>query len=74
MVSEFNQIRAERNRLPLEVSIIMFGEGQWSVDISVPTDGTLYSRECSALFPLLSQLDCVFFIGSYGGKCVIFIQ
>lgn len=74
MVSEFNQFRAERNRLPLEVSVSKFGKGLWSVDISVPTDGTLYSWECSAIFPLLFQLGCTFFIGSYGGNCVIFIQ
>lgn len=74
MVSEFNQIRDERNRLPLAVSVSNFKKGNWAVDITIPTDGTLYSRECSALFPLLSQMDCTFFIGTCGGDCVIFIQ
>lgn len=74
LVNEFNQIRNERNRLPLAVSNEKFGKGRWSVDIYIPTDGTLYSRECAALFPLLLQLECTFFIGTYQGDCVIFIQ
>lgn len=74
LVNEFNQIRNERNRLPLALSVDEFDHGKWSVDIYIPTDGTLYSRECSALFPLLAQLGCTFFIGIIQGDCTIFIQ
>lgn len=74
MVEEFNQIRNKRSILPLAVSVDKFAKGEWSVNIWIPTDGAFFSRECSALFPLLAQLDCTFFIGTCGGDCIIFIQ
>ena len=74
LVKELNRIRDERNRLPLAVNAKRFRAFEWSVDIYIPTDGVLYSRECSALFPLLHQLECTFFIGTSQGDCVIFIQ
>lgn len=74
MVDEFNQIRNKSSRLPLAVSVDEFDHGKWSVDLYIPTDGTLFSRECSALFPLLAQLGCTFFIGIIQGNCTIFIQ
>ena len=74
LVKELNRIRGERNRLPLAVDAKRFRALEWSVDIYIPTDGVLYSRECSVIFPLLAQLGCTFFIGTNGGDCVIFIQ
>lgn len=74
LVNELNKIRDERKRLPLAVDAQKFRAFEWSVDICIPTDGVLYSRECSALFPLLTQLECTFFIGTKRGGCTIFIQ
>lgn len=74
LVNKFNQIRNESSRLPLALSVDKYDKGKWSVDIIIPTDGVLYSRECSVLFPLLAQLGCTFFIGMGSGDCVIYIQ
>lgn len=74
LVSKFNLIRNATNREPLRFSAHMFDLGDWSMEIVAPTDGCLYSVECSALFPLLSQLGCSFFIGGKDGNIRLFIQ
>lgn len=74
LVTKFNGIRNERNYEPLRFDASMFSVGEWAMDISIPAEGCLFSRECSELFPLLSQLDCSFFIGTSLGYAKIYIQ
>lgn len=73
-VTAFNYHRKETGRLTLESSAHMYDLGDWSLVIMVPADGCLFSIECSALFPMLTQLGCSYFIGTKDGIARIFIQ
>ena len=74
LVNQFNRIRNGRDYPKLTLSFEMFELGKWAVDITIPNDTCLYSRECSALFSMLSQLGCCFFIGFHCHDNVIYIQ
>lgn len=74
LFNEFNQIRKERNYPKFTLSFEMFDLGKWSLDVVIPSDTCLYSRECFELFPLLFQLGLRFFIGFDDNNNIIFIQ
>lgn len=74
LFNEFNQIRNERNQPRFVFDATMFDIGSWAVDVIIPSEACLYSRECAALFPMLSQMGVSFFIGFHNNRSKIYIQ